>query len=104
MPKTATNKSTSGAPKTAKSKETDFLKMELDEQVRLVNGALEEDVYYALEMDGGGMEIMDIDGLSVLIRYHGACGNCHISQTGTLAFIQQTLKEKVDPRIQVVVV
>jgi NifU-like protein len=55
-------------------------------------------------MDGGGMDIMDIDGINVLIRYHGACGNCHISQTGTLAFIQQTLQQKVDPRIQVVVV
>ena len=90
--------------KAAAKKETDFLKMEVDQQVSLIHEALAEDVYYFLEMDGGGMEIMDIDGVNVLIQYHGACGNCHISQTGTLAFIQQTLQEKVDPRIQVVVV
>lgn len=98
MPKTAVSKKMTAA------KETDFLKMEVDDQVKLINEALSEDVYYFLASDGGGMEIVDIDGPNVLIQYYGACGNCHISQTGTLSVIQQTLQEKVDPRIQVVVV
>ncbi len=82
----------------------DFLKLEVDEQVRLIDDALSEQVYMALEMDGGGMEIMDIEGTDILIRYHGACGGCPISESGTLVFIEQTLKEKVDERIQVKIV
>ncbi len=84
--------------------EKDFLKLGIDDQVLLVNEALSEQVFMALEMDGGGMEIMDIEGTDVLIRYYGACGNCPISESGTLMFIQKTLQEKVDPRIQVKIV
>jgi Fe-S cluster biogenesis protein NfuA len=82
----------------------DFQKMDIDEKVTVVNEALSEQVYDALAMDGGGMEIMDIDGFDVLIRYYGACGNCPISESGTLVFIQQTLRDRIDERIVVKIV
>lgn len=85
-------------------KKTDFEKLGVDEQVRLIDKILSEQVYMALEMDGGGMEIMDIEGTDILIRYYGACGGCPISESGTLVFIQQTLQEQIDPRIQVKIV
>ena len=91
------------AKKTSKKKK-DFTKLDIDEQVKLVNDALSGEVYEALAMDGGGMEIMDIEGTDVLIRYSGACGNCPIAESGTLVFIQNTLKEKVDSRIEVKIV
>lgn len=83
---------------------SDFLKLKVDEQVNLINEALSEQVLMALEMDGGGMEIMDIEGTDILIRYYGACGGCPISESGTLVFIQNTLQEKIDSRIQVKIV
>ena len=82
----------------------DFLKLSVDEQVKLVNEALKDEVLPALEMDGGGLEIMDIDGTNVLIQYYGACGGCPMATTGTLLFIQNTLQQKVDERIEVHVV
>ena len=82
----------------------DFLSLELDEQVSLIDEVLSEQVYMALEMDGGGMEIMDIEGTDILIRYHGACGGCPISESGTLVFIEQTLQMRIDPRIKVKIV
>lgn len=82
----------------------DFVKLGIDDQVLLVNEALSEQIMPMLEMDGGGMEIMDIQGTDVLIRYHGACGNCPIAESGTLIFIQNTLQEKVDSRLQVKIV
>lgn len=85
-------------------KKIDFLDLTIDEQVTLIDDALSEQVYMALEMDGGGMEIMDIQGTDVLIQYYGACGGCPISESGTLVFIQQTLQMKVDPRIEVKIV
>ena len=87
-----------------KEKKKDFLSLDIDEQVKLVNEALEEEVYMALAMDGGGLEIMDIDGLNVLISYYGACGGCPMAGTGTLMFIQDTLQKKIDERIQVKIV
>lgn len=84
--------------------QVDFLALSVDEQVSLINDVLSEQVYMALEMDGGGMEIMDIEGTDILIRYHGACGGCPISESGTLVFIQQTLQDRIDERIQVKIV
>ena len=99
---------TKKASKKTIQKETDFLKLEVDEQVKRINEVLSEQVYEALEMDGGGMEIMDItvikDHMQVLISYYGTCGGCHLATGGTLDFITQTLREKLDPRIEVVVV
>jgi len=84
--------------------QSDFLKLSIDDQVNLIHQALEPEVYPALQMDGGGMEIMDIEDTNVLIRYHGACGNCAIGETGTLGFIEHTLRSQVDERLNVVIV
>ena len=51
---------------------------------------------------GGGMEIMDIQGFEVSIRYLGACHGCALAGSGTLQFIEQTLQAQVDERIRVV--
>lgn len=89
---------------TSGRKEIDFLKLSIDDQVRLIDEALEPEVYPALEMDGGGMEIMDIEKTTIMIRYYGACGGCPIGETATLPFIERTLQAQVDPRINVVLV
>ncbi len=82
----------------------DFLSLELDDKIRMIDEVLSEQVYMALEMDGGGMEIMDIEGTDILIRYYGACGGCPISESGTLVFIQNTLQQRIDSRIEVKIV
>ena len=81
-----------------------FEELKIDKQVKLVNDALEGEVYTALAMHDGGLEIMDIKGLEVHISYQGACAGCPMAATGTLMFVQNTLQEKVDKRIQVKIV
>jgi len=88
----------------ATNSEIDFLKLSIDEQVTLINNVLSEKVYEVLEMDGGSMEIMDIEETNILIRFYGACSGCPIAESGTLIFIQNTLQEKIDPRIEVKIV
>ena len=83
------------------SKKTDFEKLSINKQVKLVNDALEEEVYTAMTMHNGGIEIMDIKGFEIHIKYQGACVGCPMAETGTLMFIEYTLQEKIDPRIQV---
>lgn len=87
-----------------KGKKIPFTKLSVDDQVDLINEALEPEVYPALQMDGGGMEIMDIEKNTVMIRYYGACSGCHIGYTATLDFIEQTLQSQIDRKIKVEVV
>ncbi|MBN2087230.1 NifU family protein [Candidatus Peregrinibacteria bacterium] len=84
-----------------KAKKIDFEKLSLEEQIELVNKALEAEVYTAMAMHNGGLDIEDIDGLTVYISYQGACVGCPMAATGTLMFVENTLQEKIDPRIRV---
>ena len=97
-----TEKKSKKRPSKKAVKKTPFAKMELDDQVVAVQDALEEAmVYHYLAMEGGGMEIMDIQGNDIVIQYYGACGNCPVSETATLPFIEEVLREKVDKKIVV---
>ncbi len=86
----------------SKVKLMSFDKLPLEEQVRRVNEALTMSVLPMLGSHGGGMEIMDIQGFEVSIRYLGACHGCALAGSGTLQFIEQTLQTQVDERIRVV--
>jgi Fe-S cluster biogenesis protein NfuA len=55
-----------------------------------------------LASHGGGLEIMDIQGFRILIRYHGACHGCPLAGSGTLEFIEHTLQSEIDERIRVI--
>lgn len=86
----------------SKSKSLPFKKLPLEEQVRRVNDALIASVYPMLGSHGGGVEIMDIQGNEVHVRYFGACHGCMLSGSGTLQFIEQTLQAQVDEEIRVI--
>ena len=83
-------------------KKTDFAKLDIDKQIKLINKALESDVLPMLQSHGGGLEIMDIKKTDVLIRYYGACQGCPLAATGTLDFIEHALQSQIDERIRVV--
>ncbi len=67
-----------------------------------INAILDEKVRPALAGDGGGLNILGLEGLTLKIHYQGACGSCPSSTTGTMTAIQNLLKKEVDPGIQVV--
>lgn len=56
----------------------------------------------ALAGDGGGLEVVGLDGHVLTIRYQGACGTCPSAITGTLRAIENMLRGDVDPAIMVV--
>jgi Fe-S cluster biogenesis protein NfuA len=89
-------------PRSSKVKVKPFNKLPLEEQIRQVEEALTMSVFPMLGSHGGGMEIMDIQGFEVSIRYLGACHGCALAGSGTLQFIEQTLQAQVDERIRVV--
>jgi Fe-S cluster biogenesis protein NfuA/rhodanese-related sulfurtransferase len=73
-----------------------------DEWSAMIEKVLDEKIRPALASDGGGMEVLKIDGSTVYISYQGACSGCASSTTGTLRFIQTTLSVALNHDIKVV--
>jgi Fe-S cluster biogenesis protein NfuA len=70
--------------------------------LKQINEILDSRVRPALAGDGGGLEVLGIDGYTVTIRYQGACGSCPSSINGTLRAIEGLLRRDVNPAIEVV--
>jgi Fe-S cluster biogenesis protein NfuA len=72
------------------------------ELLKKVNEILNHRVRPYLASDGGGLEVLGVEGHKVLIRYQGACGSCPSSISGTLAAIEGLLRRDLNPAIEVV--
>ena len=72
------------------------------ELLKQINGVLDQRVRPALAADGGGMEIVGLEGLTLSIRYQGACGSCPSAIKGTLVAIENLLKREIHPEINVI--
>lgn len=70
-------------------------------KLALIHRVLDQDVRPGLASDGGDLEVVALEGDILKVKYAGACGSCPTSVTGTLRFIDQTLKSKVDPGLRV---
>lgn len=75
-----------------------------DPKVAEINTLLDERIRPYLASDGGWLEIVELDGSTLRIRYEGACGSCPSSLTGTLMAIENMIKEEIDPDIEVIAV
>ncbi|MCF8267361.1 MAG: NifU family protein [Ignavibacteriales bacterium] len=72
------------------------------ELLQKINDILDKRVRPALAGDGGGLEIMGLEGLTLKIKYQGACGSCPSSIRGTLVAIENLLRREVNESIEVV--
>lgn len=72
-----------------------------DELMIKINEILDRSVRPALAGDGGGLQVLGIDGYKVKIRYQGACGTCPTAISGTLMAIEGLLKRDLNPAIEV---
>lgn len=71
------------------------------ERVRLVTKVLDEEIRPALKKDGGDIELVDIEGKTVLVNLLGACKGCPVSNVTLTDFVQQRLQELVEADITV---
>ena len=83
-------------------KEVKSLDEDSSELLKQINQLLDQRVRPALAGDGGGLEVLGVDGFTVTIRYQGACGSCPSSISGTLNAIEGLLKRDVNPALEVV--
>tara|TARA_Y100000588_G_scaffold194674_1_gene208784 strand:- start:883 stop:1242 length:360 start_codon:yes stop_codon:yes gene_type:complete len=82
-------------------KKEDFFNYDGKRQTEVVNALLDIAIRPALANDGGGINILSIEGKQIKINYQGACGSCPSSTTGTLQYIEQFLKEAISPDLEV---
>ncbi len=72
------------------------------ELLKQINKILDERVRPALAGDGGGLQVLGIDGYTVKIHYQGACGSCPTAISGTLMAIEGLLKRDINPALEVI--
>jgi Fe-S cluster biogenesis protein NfuA len=73
-----------------------------DPKLREIEALLDERIRPYLAGDGGWLEVLELSDDKLQIRYEGACGSCPSSLTGTLAAIENLIREEIDPAISVV--
>ena len=73
-----------------------------DPKLREIEAILDERIRPYLAGDGGWLEVVELTGNTLKIRYEGACGSCPSSLTGTLMAIENMIKEEIDPEIEVI--
>ena len=72
-----------------------------EKKTEVIEALLDVAIRPALSNDGGGLDILGIEGSVIKIHYQGACGSCPSSTTGTLSYIENFLKEAVHPDLTV---
>ncbi len=83
-------------------KEVDRSSESDDEMLKKINELLDQKVRPALAGDGGGLEVVGVDGYTVRIKYQGACGSCPSAISGTLMAIEGLIRRDIDPMLEVI--
>ena len=70
-------------------------------EIAQIEEILDRTIRPALQMDGGDLQIMRLDGHILTVFYQGACGSCPSSSSGTLKAIEGILRDEFNPEIVV---
>lgn len=72
------------------------------QKILKINSIIENQISPELRKDGGDITLIDIDGNKVIVKLRGKCSGCKNSHLTLKAFVETTLKEAVDPHIEVI--
>ena len=73
----------------------------LPADLREIEEILDRTIRPGLQADGGDLECLSFQENILMIRYHGACGTCPSSSSGTLEAIRNILREQFSEQIEV---
>ena len=93
-----------GKPETILDKfhKEDFQNCNVEEKMLIIEAVLDQAIRPALTNDGGGVEVLGIEGNVINVHYQGACGTCPSSTTGTLSYIETFLKDTLHHDLTVI--
>ncbi len=72
------------------------------QRMKKVMEVIEKDIRPRLVQDGGDIELIDVDGTQVVVALRGKCSSCRASHLTLKNLVEKTLKEQVEPAIEVV--
>ena len=71
------------------------------QRMQLVLKTIEEEIKPLLAADGGDIELVDVDGLRVVVSLRGRCAQCRSSDVTIRDLVQRLLRENVEPDLVV---
>ena len=72
-----------------------------DPEIAKIEAILNQTIRPALQMDGGDLDVVDLEGNVLKVAYQGACGSCPSSTMGTLKAIENLLRNEYKPDLVV---
>ncbi len=76
-------------------------KMTNIERIRRVEEVIEAEIRPMLQQDGGDIELVDVDGMTVQVAFRGHCAWCRVRDFTLDGTVGAKLRELVDPDIEV---
>jgi NifU-like protein len=70
-------------------------KMTTMQKIKLIEKVIESDIRPGLQKDHGDMELIDVDGNKVIVKFQGACASCSRSQVTLKNHVEAKLRELV---------
>jgi NifU-like protein len=71
------------------------------QRIHLIEDVIDREIRPALRQDGGDLELIDVDGNTVKVRFRGACSGCVVSAITLKDVVEARLKENVSDDIRV---
>jgi len=71
------------------------------QKIHLIEDVIDREIRPALRQDGGDLELIDVDGNTVKVRFRGACSGCIISEITLKDVVEARLKDNVSEEIRV---
>ncbi len=65
------------------------------QKIKKIEDVLEREIRPGLSMDGGDIELIDVDGDYVIVSLRGQCTSCFKSQTTIKEYVEKKLREQV---------
>ncbi|HAV41595.1 MAG TPA: Fe-S cluster assembly protein NifU [Acidobacteria bacterium] len=72
------------------------------EKIKLIERVLEEEINPKLREDGGWLELIDLDGKTVKVRFLGACSTCQLASQTFKEVVEKALRAKGAPDLEIV--
>ena len=79
-----------------------FASMTVVEKIKMIEKVLAEEINPKLKADGGWIELVDIEGQRVKLRFLGMCAGCPSSSATLKNVVEKELKERIDPALEIV--
>ncbi len=90
-----------GKPKLEEIKPVAAPRMSNIQRMQLIVKIIDEEIRPKLMLDGGDIDLVDVEGSKVFVTLRGRCAQCRSSQVTIKNLVEKTLQEHVDTTITV---